>query len=120
MVLRVCCSSWLGALMVAAFRVDVPMLSSATITSVVDTWRRERPLIARPAIGERHGHPVLFDRELFGELKCASLASGVKAVLRAHAAGIINVPVADQGCLVDVDTPEEYRQLRSLARSHRR
>jgi molybdenum cofactor cytidylyltransferase len=100
--------------------VDVPLLSGATITAVIDTWRRARPLIARPAIGERHGHPVLFDRRLFDELRRAPLDTGAKAVVRAHADAIVNVAVADEGCLVDVDTPQEYRDLCSLSRPRRR
>jgi CTP:molybdopterin cytidylyltransferase MocA len=100
--------------------VDVPMVNSATITAVVERWRRDRPLIVRPAVGDRHGHPVLFDRQLLAELECAPLEYGVKAVMRAHAGAIVNVPAVDEGCLVDVDTPEEYLRLRSLAKSHRR
>ncbi len=100
--------------------VDVPLLSGATIAAVIDTWRRQRPLIARPAIGERHGHPVLFDRRLFDELRRAPLDAGAKAVVRAHADAIANVAVVDEGCLVDVDTPQEYLALNSLAKPPRR
>jgi molybdenum cofactor cytidylyltransferase len=97
--------------------VDVPMVSGATIGAVIDTWRQQRPLIARPAIGERHGHPVLFDRRLFEELRRTPLDAGAKAVVRAHADAIINVAVVDEGCLVDVDTPQEYLELRTSALS---
>lgn len=100
--------------------VDVPMLSGSTIAAVIETWQRERSLIARPAIGERHGHPVLFDRRLFEELRRAPLDAGAKAVVRAHAAAIANVAVLDEGCLVDVDTPQEFQELSSLSKSRRK
>jgi molybdenum cofactor cytidylyltransferase len=100
--------------------VDVPMVSGATIAAVIDTWRRQRPLIVRPASGERHGHPVLFDRRLFDELRRAPLDAGAKAIVHAHADAIVNVPVADEGCLVDVDTPREYLELSSPPTSPRR
>jgi molybdenum cofactor cytidylyltransferase len=92
--------------------VDVPSIQPATIRQVVAVWRTSRAPIVRPAIGSRHGHPVLFDRSTFDELRRASLQQGAKAVLRARAAELIDVAVTDEGCLVDVDTPDEYRRLR--------
>ena len=55
--------------------------------------------------------PVLFARRLFGELRSAPLDAGAKTVVRAYASAIVNVEVDDRGCLVDVDTPDEYRRL---------
>ena len=88
--------------------VDVPMVRPETIRQVIDAWTRSRAPVVRPAVGERHGHPVLFDRALFTELRQAPLREGAKAVVHAHADRIVNVPVDDQGCLVDVDTPADY------------
>jgi molybdenum cofactor cytidylyltransferase len=91
--------------------VDVPMVREATVRAVIDQWRRTRAPIVRPAIGDRHGHPVLFDRSLFEELKRAPLDQGAKSVVHAHAATLLNVAVNDEGAVTDVDTPEDYRQL---------
>jgi molybdenum cofactor cytidylyltransferase len=91
--------------------VDVPMLSPATVEAVVSEWRRTGAPIVRPAIGAVHGHPVLFDRSLFDELRETPLAGGAKAVVRRHEARIVNVVPPDDGCLRDIDTPEDYRAL---------
>ena len=91
--------------------VDVPLMTAETVSLVISEWRRTGAPIVRPAIGERHGHPVVFDRRLFQELRQAPLDVGAKAVFRAHAAEIVNVPVTDTGCLVDVDTPADYEAL---------
>jgi CTP:molybdopterin cytidylyltransferase MocA len=91
--------------------VDVPLVAAAVVRQVIDTWGRTRAPIVRPAIGPRHGHPVIFDRALFEELRSAPLDLGAKAVVRAHAAEIVNVEVNDEGCLVDVDTPSDYEAL---------
>jgi molybdenum cofactor cytidylyltransferase len=91
--------------------VDVPMLEAATISAVIAAWQRARAPIVRPAIGERHGHPVLFDRALFQELRAAPLDAGAKTVVRRHADRIVNVPVEDEGCLVDIDTPADFAAL---------
>ena len=92
--------------------VDVPMVRSETIVRVADAWQRTRAPIVRPAIGTRHGHPVIFDRALFAELRAAPLDGGAKTVVRAHERDIVNVTVDDEGCLVDVDTPADYASLR--------
>jgi molybdenum cofactor cytidylyltransferase len=91
--------------------VDVPMLAVPTVTAVIDAWRRTRAPIVRPAIGDRHGHPVIFDRALFDELRRAPIEAGAKSVVRAHEPEILNVAVDDEGCLTDVDTPEDYRRM---------
>jgi molybdenum cofactor cytidylyltransferase len=96
--------------------VDSPFASPATFGRVLDTWRRTRALIVRPARGEVHGHPVMFDRALFAELRAADRSVGAKAVVRAHAHHILNVEVDDAGAFVDVDTEQDYRAaLRHLA-----
>jgi len=91
--------------------VDVPLLTADTVRRVVAEWRRTHAPIARPAIDERHGHPVVFGRRVFEELREAPLNAGAKVVIRAHAAEVLNVAVNDEGCLVDVDTPRDYEAL---------
>lgn len=91
--------------------VDVPMLRASTIQAVVEAWRETHAPIVRPAMGDRHGHPVLFDRAVFDELRHAPLSQGAKAVVHAHANQIVNVTVDDPGCLIDIDTPREYEQV---------
>lgn len=95
--------------------VDVPLIDAATVSRVIEAWRAERAPIVRPARGSRHGHPVLFDAALFDALRAAPLDAGAKAVVRSYADRIVNVPVEDDGCLVDIDTPDDYRSLQPEA-----
>jgi molybdenum cofactor cytidylyltransferase len=87
------------------------MVAVSTVTRVVTAWQRTHAPIVRPAIGNRHGHPVIFDRSVLESLRGAPIDAGAKAVVRAHERDLLNVPVDDEGCLVDVDTPDEYRKL---------
>jgi CTP:molybdopterin cytidylyltransferase MocA len=48
---------------------------------------------------------------VFDELRRAPLAQGAKAVVRAHAERVVNVTVQDEGCLIDVDTPGDYKAI---------
>jgi molybdenum cofactor cytidylyltransferase len=91
--------------------VDVPMITPEVVRQVIDAWRATGSLIVRPAIGDRHGHPVLYDRALFAALRSAPLEEGAKSVVRAHESSILNVRVTDPGCLRDVDTPDDYERL---------
>jgi len=95
---------------VAMTLVDVPLLAPSTIAQVVEAWRRTRAPIVRPAFGNRRGHPVIFDRAVFDELRRAPVESGARVVVSAHYNEVINVPVDDPGCVVDIDTPEDYRR----------
>jgi molybdenum cofactor cytidylyltransferase len=92
--------------------VDVPAVSATTVRAVIEAWQRTRAPLVRPAIGDEHGHPVIFDRRVFDELRQAPLEGGAKVVVRAHERELVNVPVDDRGCLVDVDTPDDYEALR--------
>ena len=67
--------------------------------------------IVRATHHGRHGHPVIFARAVFDELRHADPAAGAKSVLRAHEAAIVNVEVEDPGVVTDVDTPEDYARL---------
>ena len=58
--------------------VDVPLLAAETVRLVMSEWQRTRAPIVRPAIGERHGHPVVFDRRVFAELRPAPPDMGAK------------------------------------------
>ncbi|MGH9253706.1 MAG: nucleotidyltransferase family protein [Vicinamibacterales bacterium] len=91
--------------------VDIPMVRASTIRHVIDAWKNARAPVVRPAVGARHGHPVLFDRAVFDELRRAPLTQGARAVVHAHAHDVVNVPVDDAGCLIDVDTPGDYDAL---------
>jgi molybdenum cofactor cytidylyltransferase len=88
--------------------VDVPFVTADTVRAVVDAWRRTGAPIVRPAIGDRHGHPVLFDRAVLPELRRAPLDEGAKAVVHAHARELVNVAVEDEGAVTDIDTRVDY------------
>lgn len=91
--------------------VDIPLVQPSTVQRVIETWRATRAPIVRPAIGPRHGHPVLFDRVVIEELRRAPLEEGAKSVVRRHAQEIVNVPVVDEGAVVDIDTPADYERM---------
>ncbi len=91
--------------------VDVPLVATGTIGAVVEAYRHTHAPIVRPATRGRHGHPVLFARAVFDQLRHADPALGAKAVVRAHEQDLVNVPVEDDGACADIDTPADYARL---------
>jgi len=92
--------------------VDVPTIAPSTVAAVMDAWKMSRAPIVRPVFEGRRGHPVIFDRQVFAELRTAPLDSGARVVVRAHWAESVDVPVDDAGCIIDIDTPADYLRLR--------
>jgi len=92
--------------------VDAPMIVIDTVVTLIATFNATGAPIVRPRYHGRNGHPVVFSRAVFDELRRADPAVGAKAVLRAHEDTIVNVDVDDAGVGGDVDTPEDYENLR--------
>jgi molybdenum cofactor cytidylyltransferase len=91
--------------------VDAPLVRAETARAVLAAFQRTHAPIVRPEVRGRHGHPVLFARRVFDDLHRADPGVGAKAVVRACAAEICNVPVDDEGACRDIDTPEEFARL---------
>ena len=92
--------------------VDAPLVRPETVRAVLDAFRRTHAPIVRPAVGGRHGHPVLFARRVFDDLRRADPAVGARAVVRTHAADICNVQIDDNGAWQDFDRPEDLARLK--------
>ena len=90
--------------------VDVPLVSAGTVRAILAAHATMMPDIVRPVSDDRHGHPVIFHRRLFEELEAADPSQGAKAVVRAHAANIVEVEVDDEGAFTDIDTASDYEK----------
>jgi molybdenum cofactor cytidylyltransferase len=100
--------------------VDAPMIASATVAALLQAFRSAHPAIVRAGHKGRHGHPVIFGRAVFADLRRADLSVGARAVVRAYAGRVLEVEVDDPGVLGDIDTPDDYRALRGGAPSSER
>ena len=89
--------------------VDLPLVRPATIAAILEAFSASGRPIARVTHRGRHGHPVIFGRQLFDALRRASPDIGARAVTRAHP--VLDVAVDDPGVLLDVDTPDDYTRL---------
>ena len=100
-----------GVVAVLVHLVDAPLVRPDTARAVLDAFRRTQAPVVRPDVDGRHGHPVLFSRRVFDDLRRADPAIGARTVVRVHAAEVCDVPVGDEGACRDIDTPEDYARL---------
>jgi len=92
--------------------VDVPRISVAAVSALLARVQTSRAPVIRAVHEGRHGHPVIFRRELFDRLRQADPAVGAKAVMRT--VEIEDVEVHEPGIAQDVDTPADYERLRGI------
>lgn len=90
--------------------VDVPLVTAATVRRLVDAFAAEPGPLWLPFHRGVAGHPVLVGRELFGDVLHTPLEEGMRSLIMQHALQVREVEVDDGGVLIDIDTPEEYRQ----------
>jgi molybdenum cofactor cytidylyltransferase len=88
--------------------VDMPLVRASTVRRLIEAFGGSQAPILRAVCGGRHGHPVIFSRAVFEDLRRADPAVGARAVVRAH--GAVDIEVHDRGVLEDVDTPEDYER----------
>lgn len=99
-----------GAAAALVLPVDLPRVSAATVRALLEGWRAGGAAapVVRPVHRGLPGHPTLFARTLFGELVAGKLPQGARSVIARHEGSVLDVPVAEEGVLIDVNTPEEY------------
>jgi CTP:molybdopterin cytidylyltransferase MocA/ribosomal protein S18 acetylase RimI-like enzyme len=91
--------------------VDVPLIKPATIERLITAHATSPALILRATHRGQHGHPVLFKREVFDELRHADRSVGARAVVRSHPGRVLDIEVDDPGVVIDVDTPADYERV---------
>jgi CTP:molybdopterin cytidylyltransferase MocA len=94
--------------------VDVPFVRASTIRALVTAAESRRDGIVRPTHHGRHGHPVIFTRAVFDDLRRADRSAGARSVVHAHAHDLVNLEVDDPGVLHDIDSPEDYARATEL------
>ena len=91
---------------------DEPRLERAVLERVVARYKEGGVSIVAPSYRGVPGHPVLFDRTVFGELRALTGDTGARSVVERDP-GRVAVLELDEPRPVDVDTPGDLERLRS-------
>lgn len=86
---------------------DHPLVRADTFRAVLTPYGRGGEQIVIARYEGRRGHPVIFDRSVFGELLHTRDSDGARAVVNGDPSRVTYVDVTDSGVVLDLDTPED-------------
>lgn len=87
---------------------DMPFVRQATYLQLLAALddHPDKTVIA-PTCDGRRGHPVLFRRQHFSDLRGLNNDSGAKPIITANESTFLAVPTNDAGTLFDIDVPAD-------------
>jgi CTP:molybdopterin cytidylyltransferase MocA len=87
---------------------DYPLVTSTTLGAMGREHDARPDLIIIPTFQGQRGHPTLLPRFILEEVKKHST---LRDVISSHKDKILFFHVADEGVVLDMDTPEEYQKI---------
>jgi molybdenum cofactor cytidylyltransferase len=86
---------------------DMPWIRAEHVDALIDAFDPSGPrTICVPVHDRKRGHPVLWSKRHFGEMRKLGGDVGARELLERHADAVLAVPVDDAAVHLDVDTPE--------------
>lgn len=92
---------------------DQPHLHLDTLRSLLEFHALHGDAICQPLYGGHERHPVILPRGVFDALK-TSKAETLKDFLKLISCPAVQYPLEDAGLALDMDTPEDYNNLKHL------
>jgi molybdenum cofactor cytidylyltransferase len=89
--------------------VDTPLVKPRTVRTLSQVFQATQARILYPRFLQRRGHPPLISACYIQEILTWKRLGGLRMLLSEHQDASLDVEVADQGILLDVDTPEDYQ-----------
>lgn len=90
---------------------DNPLVKLRTLEEIARVYRETGAGIVYPCFEGERGHPPLISAKFTGSILTWSRPGGLQALLREYEPEAVDVEAPDQGVLLDMDTPEDYRVL---------
>jgi molybdenum cofactor cytidylyltransferase len=90
--------------------VDHPLVSALLVSELVTKFYELKKAIVLPTYKGRRGHPVIFSKQLFGELLSAPEETGARAVVWAHAGEVLEVPTDEEGVILNLNAPDMLKR----------
>lgn len=88
--------------------VDHPLVRPETVGMLLATHAARPDALVRPTHRGRPGHPTLFPRTVWRALLDDTLPRGARSVVDEPDTATLDIPVEDEGILIDIDTPEAH------------
>ena len=94
---------------------DQPLVGPDVVNRLIDGYARTRAPIVLPTHRGRRGNPVVVDRTLFPRIESLTGDAGARVLFEEYAEAIVEIEVEEDSIHLDVDTWEDYEQLKSRA-----
>jgi molybdenum cofactor cytidylyltransferase len=88
---------------------DQPFVKAETIDRLIDAYRDSKALVVVPVYRTTRGNPVLLRRALFPRIMAIEGDVGARTVVEENKDAVLEVAVGDEGVVMDLDTPADYR-----------
>ena len=93
---------------------DMPQVDHALIDKLIAAFDPERgALVVVPTFDGRRGNPVVWSRRFFNDLMTIQGDIGARHLIGSYAEAVVEVPVAGEAALTDVDTPESFSAVKA-------
>jgi molybdenum cofactor cytidylyltransferase len=93
---------------------DMPQVDAVLIDKLIAAFDPERSaLVILPSINGRRGNPVVWSRRFFNDLMSITGDIGARHLIGSYAEAVVEVPVAGDAALTDVDTPESLSAVKA-------
>jgi molybdenum cofactor cytidylyltransferase len=93
---------------------DMPQVDSQLIDKLIAAFDPEHiALVVVPTFDGRRGNPVVWSRRFFHDLMSINGDIGARHLIGSYAEAVVEVPVAGEAALTDVDTPESFSAVKA-------
>jgi 4-nitrophenyl phosphatase len=92
---------------------DQPLITPDLLRALVARFEETSAPIVHPTHAGRRSTPVLFARRLFPQLAAVTGDEGGRSLITRYEKEVATVEVADLNSLADIDTPDDYEQLKT-------
>ena len=89
---------------------DIPLVRPHTLKMVMAAFDAHSSTVVYPAFDDRRGHPPLIHAKLKATLCTHDGEGGLRALLQRFDSTARDIQVADEGVLLDLDTPADFQR----------
>ena len=91
--------------------VDIPLVRPHTLATLIEAVDGHPAPVVYPVFDDRRGHPPLINATLKDAILSHDGGGGLRALLHRFDRPALDVQVADEGVLLDLDTPDDFQRL---------
>lgn len=92
---------------------DQPKIPSSVIDQVIRAYHSSEKGIVVPVYDQKRGHPVLISTKYREEVAHLNPQIGLRELIHNHPGDILEVELESSSILEDIDTPEDYKNLKN-------